>query len=220
MSKCRNCKIEILDETEVCPLCRSVLEQTEELENMYPNARLRTQKLMFACRLYLFCAIVAVFVLVGIDFRTESEITWSLFIGLVLFYAYTVFRYAVIGKMGYRGKVLLISVITILIAVGIDFATGYRGWSVDYVISSGILVVDIGIIVLMICNRRNWQSYITWQILMILCSIVPLCLWLFGIENNAHMAVLPLVISVFLFLGTLMIGGRRAILELKRRFHM
>ena len=37
MSKCHKCKIEVLDETEICPLCRSVLEQTEELENMYPN---------------------------------------------------------------------------------------------------------------------------------------------------------------------------------------
>ena len=32
MSKCRNCNVEILDETEFCPLCHSVLEQTEELD--------------------------------------------------------------------------------------------------------------------------------------------------------------------------------------------
>ena len=57
MSKCRNCNVEILDETEFCPLCHSVLEQTEELENMYPDARLKTQKLKFFTRLYLFCAI-------------------------------------------------------------------------------------------------------------------------------------------------------------------
>ena len=55
MSKCRNCNVDILDETEFCPLCHSVLEQTEELENMYPDARLKTQKLKFATRLHLFC---------------------------------------------------------------------------------------------------------------------------------------------------------------------
>ena len=32
-------------------------------------------------------------------------------------------------------------------------------------------------------------------------------------------AFLPLTFSVFLFLGTMIIGGRRAKLELKRRFH-
>ena len=58
MSKCHKCNVEILDETEVCPLCRSVLEQTEELENMYPNARLKTQKLLWISRLYLFCIVL------------------------------------------------------------------------------------------------------------------------------------------------------------------
>ena len=46
MSKCRQCKIEILDETERCPLCGSVLEQTVEVENMYPNVRLKARKMM------------------------------------------------------------------------------------------------------------------------------------------------------------------------------
>ena len=97
---------------------------------------------------------------------------------------------------------------------------GYNGWSVDYVISSGILAVDIGIIVLMICNHRNWQSYIMWQLFMILCSAIPLVLYITGIEKLFIMAVLPAFVSIFLFLGTLLIGGRRAVVELKRRFHI
>ena len=43
---------------------------------------------------------------------------------------------------------------------------------------------------------------------------------LLGLEKNIQMAFLPLVVSSFLFLGTMMIGGRRALLELKRRFHI
>ena len=114
----------------------------------------------------------------------------------------------------------MLALFTVLMAVGIDFATGYRGWSVDYVISSGILLVDVCIIVMMICNRRNWQSYLMWQILMILLSLIPMSLYLFGLENIGELAFLPLLVSGFLFLGTMMIGGRRAWLELKRRFHI
>jgi len=73
MSKCRNCNIEVLDETEICPLCHSVLEQTEELENMYPDARLKTKKLLFVSRLYLFCAVIAEFVLLGVDLRWKQN---------------------------------------------------------------------------------------------------------------------------------------------------
>ena len=220
MSKCKNCNVEILDETSVCPLCHSVLEQTEELENMYPDARQKTQKLLFASRLYLFCAIVLEFVLVMIDFSQESRIHWSVLVGLGLLYIYTVIRYAVIGKSGYRAKTIVLVLLAILLAVVVDFVTGYRGWSVEYVVSGGILLIDTAIMGLMILNRRNWQSYMMWQIAMILFSLVPAVLYWIEIEKNKTMAFLPLTVSVFLFLGTLIIGGRRAWQELYRRFHI
>lgn len=220
MSKCRNCNVEILDETEFCPLCHSVLEQTEEMENMYPDARMKTQKLKFATRLYLFCALVVEFLLVVIDFNGENQVHWSILVGLGLLYVYTVLRYAVLGKSGYRAKTIVLVLLAVLITVVVDFLTGYRGWSVDYVASGGILLVDAIIIVLMIWNRRNWQSYLMWQIAMILFGLIPALLYLVGLEHNFIMAFLPLIVSVFLFVGTLMIGGRRASQELYRRFHI
>lgn len=220
MSRCRNCNVEILDESEFCPLCHSVLEQTEELENMYPDARHKTQKLLFACRLYLFCALVIEFLLLMIDFNSEAQVHWSILVGLGLLYIYTVLRYAVLGKSGYRAKTIVLVLLAVLLTVAVDFITGYRGWSVDYVASGGILLMDVTIISLMIFNRRNWQSYMMWQLSTIFLSLIPAALYLAGIEGNAYMAFLPLVVSVFLFLGTLMIGGRRASQELYRRFHI
>ena len=220
MSKCRNCNVEILDETEFCPLCHSVLEQTEELENMYPDARMKTQKLKFVTRLYLFCALVVEFLLIVIDFNGENQVHWSVLVGLGLLYVYTVLRYAVLGKSGYRAKTIVLVLLAVLITVVVDFITGYRGWSVDYVASGGILLVDVIIIALMIWNRRNWQSYIMWQITMILFALIPAVLYLIGLERNFIMALLPLIVSVFLFLGTMILGGRRASQELYRRFHI
>ena len=220
MSRCRNCNVEILDESEFCPLCHSVLEQTEDLVNMYPDARHKTQKLLFACRLYLFCALVIEFLLLMIDFNSEAQVHWSILVGLGLLYIYTVLRYAVLGKSGYRAKTIVLVLLAVLLTVAVDFITGYRGWSVDYVASGGILLMDVTIISLMIFNRRNWQSYMMWQLSTIFLSLIPAALYLAGIESNAYMAFLPLVVSVFLFLGTLMIGGRRASQELYRRFHI
>ena len=66
MSKCRQCNIEVLDETQRCPLCGSVLEPTVEVENMYPNIRLKSRKLVFISRLYLFCAIAVEIFLINL----------------------------------------------------------------------------------------------------------------------------------------------------------
>lgn len=220
MGKCWNCNIEVLDETEVCPLCQSILEQTDELENMYPNVRLKMQRLKLFSRIYLFCAILAEAALFCVNLLTESQIWWSAITGLGLFYIYLLLRYAILGKSGYQFKVLVLAALSISITVGIDFITGYRGWSVDCVLPAGILLVDAILVGCMLYNRRNWQSYIMWQILMILCSLIPATLLLTGFEQNPYLAFMPLAVSLTIFLGTMIIGDRRARMELVRRFHI
>ena len=72
----------------------------------------------------------------------------------------------------------------------------------------------------MFFNRRNWQSYMMWQLLMILCSFIPAVLFWAEMEHNVYLAFSPLALSAAIFLGTLIIGDRRARMELVRRFHV
>ena len=220
MSRCRQCNIEVLDETERCPLCHSVLEPTIEVENMYPDVKIKTRRMMLLSRIYLFVAIVAEAVLVAVNHYGDFETAWSLVTGLIFFYGYLVVRFAILGKTGYIAKTIVLTLIAILILIAIDFVSGYRGWSVRYVFPAAIILVDAGILILMCEIRRNWQSYIMWQIFMILCSVVPLVLYAVGIVTAPLLALLAFAFSTALFLGTLIIGDRRARTELRRRFHV
>ena len=220
MSRCKQCNVEILDETERCPLCHSVLEKTVEVENMYPNVRTMTRRLALLSRIYLFVAILVEALLIYLNVLSDSEMFWSAIPGLAMLYGYLVLRYAILGKSGYKGKIIVLTLIAILMVVAIDFVVGYRGWSVNYALPSAILLVDAGILILMCINRRNWQSYMMWQIFMILCSIVPLVLYAVGIVTAPILALLAFAFSAALFLGTLIIGDRRARTELRRRFHV
>lgn len=220
MSRCRQCKIEILDETERCPLCNSVLEPTIEVENMYPNVRTMTRKLMLISRIYLFCMILAEALLVYLNIVMESQIWWCAITGFGMLYGYLLIRFAILGKSGYMSKMIVLIINAILMVVAIDFVLGYQGWSINYALPAGIILMDAGIGVLMIINRRNWQSYMMMQLLMIVCSILSLALYLMGILTAQLLVLIALAASVFLFLGTLIIGDRRARVELKRRFHI
>ncbi len=220
MSRCRQCNVEVLDETERCPLCNSVLEQTFEVENMYPNVRIQTRRLMFLSRVYLFGIILLEVILFSINYFDRYKIGWSLIVGLILLYGYMVIRFAVLGKTGYRSKVVVLAAIAILMMIAIDFLVGYHGWSVNFVLPGGVMVLDAGIIILMIVNRRNWQSYIMWQILMLLVCIGMMFLYFFGVITNPYVMGIAGFVSLFLFLGTLIIGDRRARVELYRRFHI
>ena len=153
MSRCKQCNIEVLDETERCPLCHSVLEPTIEVENMYPDVKIKTRRMMLLSRIYLFVAIVAEAVLVAVNHYGDFETAWSLVTGLIFFYGYLVVRFAILGKTGYIAKTIVLTLIAILILIAIDFVNGYRGWSVRYVFPAAIILVDAGILILMCVNR-------------------------------------------------------------------
>ena len=98
MAKCRICKLEVLDETEVCPLCRSILEPTDAVENMYPNVRRKIRRLKLISNIYLFLAVCLEAALICINIVTTSQIWWSVITGLALFYFHLVLRYAILGQ--------------------------------------------------------------------------------------------------------------------------
>jgi len=219
MSKCRHCNIDILDRAERCPLCHSALDAEGKGEDMYPDLRRPARKLALACRIYFFCALVLESLLVLICLTLKLRLLWCIIPGLLLLYVYLLLRYALLGQSGYQAKTFVLTLLAVLTAVAADFSMGYSGWSVDYVLPLGIIFIDLAIFVLIFVNRRGWQSYIIWEIFMLICSLIPAGLYITGLENNACFAFLPLALSAYLFLGSIIIGGRRAKLELKRRFH-
>ena len=187
---------------------------------MYPDIRMRTRKLVMISRIYLFLSIAAEILLVNVSLLLDWSSIVYLISGMALFYGYMVICYAILGRSGYIAKTMVLTALALAMLVAADFAVGYKGWSVNYVLPSGILLIDAGIVLMMIINRKNWQSYMMLELFTVLCGGVMLILYLFEIVTSPMMSSLAFNVSVILFLGTVIIGGRRARVELKRRFHI
>ncbi|MCI7108411.1 MAG: DUF6320 domain-containing protein [Lachnospiraceae bacterium] len=221
MNRCQKCNVIILDDTDRCPLCQHVLQSDGGMaENAYPNAIAVTKRFRFWENLFLFLSILVESLLVWINYSVNPEVAWSLVVGLILIYANAVFRMAVVGKSGYMFKTLTLVILAIVMLLGIDYLTGYRRWSLDYVLPCGVLALDLVLIILMLVNRRNWQSYMMPQLFTILLSLIPVILRVMGVIQFPYLVWIALAASVFLFLGTLILGDQRARTELKRRFHI
>lgn len=221
MSRCRQCNIEILDDAQICPLCKCVVEKDGKGISSYPDIRLRTRKLNLAVRIFLFASILAEVMLVYANWRYFSGTWWCVITGAGFAYVYMMAKFAVLNdNAGYRSKFLALTFAGILYIILIDVVIGYNGWSVNFVLPGGLLFVDAFILAIMFLNRRNWQSYIMLELFMILLSALPLLLIGLGIITDTFVSGLAFAASVLLFLGTLIIGDRRARSELKRRFHV
>lgn len=220
MSKCVNCNLSILDDTDVCPLCQHVLIEEGQGRDTYPDARVTTRHFRLFENIVLFLSIVIVTVTCVIELMVSDNLIVTIIEVLALLYVNVLLKITILGKSGYLFKTLSSVIFTLAVLLGIDYVTGYREWSVNFVLPAAVLVLDLIIIIMMIVNRRNWQSYMMVEIFTVLVSIVPLVMILFNMASFPYLAVAALGASVFLFLGTLIIGDHRARTELKRRFHV
>lgn len=216
------CKVDILDPTDKCPLCHNVLEWDGiERENLYPDARVATRKYRFLENVFLFASIVLWVILFIIDYTIDPEFLWSFTVGLVLIYANVVLRLTILGKSSYMAKIIWTIIIGMAVLIEVDILTGNHGWGMNFVMPSAVLLWDIALILLMLfINRRNWQSYIIDQLTALEACAVMLVLMLMDVITFPYYAMGVQVFTILLFVGTIIIGDRKAREELKRRFHL
>lgn len=222
MSKCKMCKMEILDKTDTCPLCQHVLERDgKEGRNLYPDARIVTKKYRMLENVFLFISIVLWCILFVIDYTTDPEFLWSFTVGLAIIYANIMLRLTILGKQTYMTKILWSILIGLALLIEADVLTGYHGWGLNFAFPTAVALWDIAVVVLMLfINRRNWQSYIIDQVTaLVLCGIMMFLIWI-DVITFPYYAIAVQMLTLFMFLGTVIIGDRKARSELKRRFHI
>lgn len=220
MSYCNQCKVKIKDPYSVCPLCHCAVKKEGNEVLRYPEIGQKRKKMQLALRIYLASAVV----LQGICFYLNrillTEMSWSVWTLATFVAIYVGIRMSISNRTGYRSRTIGLTVFATAYIILIDYELGFMGWSLNYVVPASIILLNIGVLVMIFVNLRNWQSYLTVELFLILCSGIPLLLVLFHIITKPFFAYLAFWISVALFACTVIVGGRKAITELKRRFHI
>ena len=220
MSRCHHCQIYVSDRTEICPLCRGVLEIGGETAIAYPDIPQQRKKLVLIRGILLFASLIAAAICLFIDLHTKNRLDWSLIATGGILVGLRVFFVMTNPVSGYRRRVLETLFAAVIYVMLIDYVTGFYGWSVNFVLPGAMFVLNFGLLLLMLINRRNWQSYMVYQILSIVIGLVPILLVYRGIVTVPLLSELAFASSVLLFLGTLIFGGRAALAELGRRFYI
>ena len=220
MKKCNFCKVKIIDETDHCPLCGSVLEGNEDGENRFPDILKKESALNFIYRLMLFISIVAIVTCVGINITTGQSTKWSLIVAVAFLYALLIIKMFARENAGYRVRTFGICAFGLFLVIVIDYILGAKRWSVNYVFPALIMLLVLSLIILMIVNHRNWQSYILLLFAMVIISVIPVILYHLGIVTNPYPSQIAFSFTLIVTVGTLILGGPRVKSELYRRFHI
>ena len=105
---------------------------------------------------------------------------WSLLTAGAAAYVAMTLRFSVMRHASLAGTLVRQSLGIQAILLLIDALTGLRGWSVDYAIPCVALFEVAAVLLMMLVNRMNWQSYFMYQITITFLSFVPLIFWKSG----------------------------------------
>ena len=190
----------------------------------YPPASVDRKKYNFVLRVCTFVAIIimiALFVINYVTYASYNTIRWSVICNVGILYLLLTLRYSIFnGDEGLNAKIAGQCIGVMGLCVMIDFVIGFHGWSFDYALPGIILLADVGILVLMLVDAGNWQNYILLQLFMLSLSVILVLLAIPKLVTNVLLPMIALLVTLLLFLGTWIVGGRMAKTELKRRFHI
>lgn len=209
-----------MDNTEKCPLCNGVLDPGKQGEDNYPDIVHKARKLGLVLRILTAVWVTLTAVSGLINYYTYDGVLWSVIVSIVFFYALFMLYLMTYTQIGYMGRIFASVIMGVLLVVSIDIVTGFKGWSIDYVLPGGLFVIDIAIMIVRIINHKNWQSYMYVEFLVVLLGIIPMLFIRLGLVHHPKVSVAAFFTSTLLFIVTLIIGGRAARAELRRRFHI
>ena len=219
MAECKKCGVRITDDTDRCPFCRCVLEDDgTKGENVYPDVENKVKVWRHIRRIVLFLSICAMIGMLIALYMGADIFNWTVVVGLILLYVNVTIYMTITERIGYMFKTMFLTLTVVFILIGIDYFTGYRRWSYDYTLPAALIFLNFSCVLLMLINRRNWQSYISLQIFNILFGVVLMILLQLDIIRQPVMVLIAGAASIVIFAGTMIFGGRRAAEELKRRF--
>jgi hypothetical protein len=218
MKKCEACGVRVHGQ-ERCPLCQGALTgeaSEQEPGRMYPSY-FKQRRRLFIWRLIAMLIVLSCAVSVLINLRYPSELTRFVVGCIVGGGACALLEIALVLHM--RGSAARIIHDHALIACALcliwDVATGFHGWSIDYVIPLVLLGALLGIQTVRLAARQSFSDYgVRVLALSALCVAFPL---LTGAEWPGLACMLGGVASI---VELLFLEGRKLSAELARRLHL
>ena len=236
MKYCKHCKVSIHNaKLQVCPLCQTVLDDElpqefeEEKEYFmqlpgYPPASVLRKKYTMLLRIITFIAVCVMLLLAFINYISYDRgngILWAAIADAGIVYLLITLWFSIFNaEEGHVAKIAVQCIVVSGLCVIIDVVLGFQGWSLAYVIPGLILLVNALIILLMLINIKNWSSYIVLQIEMVVISAALAALSYLDHIPGDLLTLIATTVSMIIFIGTWIVGGRVARTEINRRFHV
>jgi len=222
MLYCNNCQVHIRGNKNECPLCGNILSgdtNTDGQEEIFPVIPPAYERNL-AIRIMIFFSIVVIVLSFVINKLFPLEVNWPVFLvfGLISMWLSLIF---VIKKRNNITKTIMWQVIIAsILSVAWDRGTGWKGWSLDYVIP----ILCVAAIAVMYVTAKVFKlsvrDYIAYFLLDGLFGIIPVLFIVFDWINVLYPSIISIALSIIFLSAIIIFQGENIKFELQKRMHI
>lgn len=222
MKYCPYCKVQIEGEHCRCPLCHNQVndspgrtyEAFPELDNVVPHKG-------FLYRLLQFLSIATAVISLAINYAMPGERVWWSFFVLAGIGCGWLCLLVFIRKRHNPMKALVWQVVLgMVLSVAWDFGTGWRGWSVDFVIPALLMCAMGTTLVLIFALKVPMEESVGPLCVLILLGLVPVVFILTDVGHFLYFSLGSVVASILYLAALCTLQTSSFLAQLRRRFHL
>ena len=226
MKICEKCGVSVSGGFERCPLCKNTLAKIITTENgekeyeTFPFVPLVKQKHNLLYRLFKLFTAAAVIGSAAVNLMLPESGFWSLFVagGAACLWIGT--SVAIRKRKNILKNVTYQATFASVFSVLWDIFTGWRGWSVDFVIPIAFVCAMSATAILARVLKMKTGTYIIYLFLLMIYGIIPAIFLASGLCRIVYPSFICVACSLFSFAALLIFEGGNMIEELKRRLHL
>lgn len=221
MKYCDKCKVKVIGDRKVCPLCQGILPEGDgDNTEVFPKIPTMYRKYNLFFRILIFISITAGVISVAVNLMIPQSGGWAWFVVLGIACMWIMLAVAVRRRSNIPhsivNQVFLVCVLTVLW----DWLTGWRGWSLDYVVP---IACGVGLLCLAIVSRvmnLDIQDYMVYLCVVCLFGAVPIVFYFMGWLKVVYPGLICVAGCIISFAGLMLFQGENMKNELKRRLHL
>jgi len=221
MYYCEKCGVRVIGSPPCCPLCQGPLAGEAEPDgDAYPDIPFAPTPHQLLVRLLVLATVIA-----GVGCAAVLLCLPEYGVAALSGIAGLASGWLTVGiAVKKRGKPLKavfwqVCLLSIL-ALAWDHGTGFRGWSLDFVLPILYTCTMLAMALIARLLRLRASDYLLYLIMNILLGLVPLVLLLCGALRVAYPAVICAAVSVIFLTVLILFEGRALKDELLRRLHL
>jgi len=218
---CKYCKIHVTGDRKRCPLCQNPLYgEPDPDSSLFPNVSPKAWKIQkLILHSFLFVSFAVVVICLTVDALLPESHSYPWYVAGAVLCMWFCLGNALYRRHNIPKNILWLVVWISLLSVAWDACTGWKHWSVDYVIPALCITAMAAVPIISKAMGRRLTEYMVYLIIDSLFGVIPLIFLLLDWVQVRYPSILCAAGSI-LSLGALWaFQGTAMVEEVKKRLH-